>query len=86
MRRIMLVATVWLVMAAMMTILAIPVLADNTKGSGKPPSVWTSGHTTPGNASAVDHSPLGACVEHQATTTGKTTGGGCVEPTEETTE
>jgi hypothetical protein len=81
-RRIMLVVTVWLATAAMMLVLAIPVLADNTKGPGKPPSdFWVSGHTTPGNASAVIHSPQGACVEHQATTTGKTTGGGC-----ETTE
>ena len=86
MGRILMVVTVWLVMAAMMLVIALPVIAKNTNqedgpgGGGGPP--FRSGNGHPGTSSDVIHSDEGACVVHQGTTTGKTTGGGCEETTE----
>jgi hypothetical protein len=85
MGRILMVLTVWLVMAAMMLLIALPVIAKNRdinpddEGPPGPPNISGSGH--PGTSSDVIHSDEGACVVHQGTTTGKTTGGGCVEET-----
>ena len=77
MRRIMLVATVWLVMAAMMVILAIPVIAKNTgtEPTGPP---FASGFGNPGTSSNVLHNVFGtgACVNHRGETTDQS-GGAC---------
>jgi hypothetical protein len=83
MGRIIMVVTVWLVMAAMMLLIALPVIAKNRdirpgeEGPPGPPNI--SGFGKPGTSSDVIHSDEGACVVHQGTTTGKTTGGGCQE-------
>jgi hypothetical protein len=77
MGRIIMVVTVWLVMAAMMLIIAIPVIAkgnDKEPGEQGPPS--QSGTGNPGTSPDVFHGNGGACVVHP---TGKTTGGGCPE-------
>jgi hypothetical protein len=82
MGRIMMVVTVWLVMVAMMLIIALPVIGKTIRfepGQGGPPPL--SGRGNPGTSSDVIHSDEGACVVHQGTTTGRTTGGGC-EPEE----
>jgi hypothetical protein len=81
MGRIIMVVTVWLVMAAMMLVLALPVIAKNTKDPGEQPPFWVSGHGNPGTSSDVIHSDEGVCVVHRGDTTptGKTTGGGCQE-------
>jgi hypothetical protein len=76
MGRILMVVTVWLVMAAMMLVIAMPVIADNSgeqKGHGNqgPPS--QSGGGNPGTSPDVYHDNSGACVLHP---TGKETGGG----------
>ena len=84
MGRIIMVVTVWLVMAAMMLVIALPVLGKTIRfepGQGGPPPL--SGRGNPGTSSDVIHSDEGACVVHQGTTTGRTTGGGCVEETTE---
>jgi len=78
MGRIIMLVTVWLVMAAMMLIIAIPVIAkgnDKAPGEQGPPSL--SGTGNPATSPEVSHDN-GACVVHQ---TGKTTGGGCPEVT-----
>ena len=85
MGRIIMVVTVWLVMAAMMLVIALPVIAKNTgdqQGQGNQGPFWRSGNGNPGTSSDVQHSGEGACVVHQGTTTGKTTGGGCEETTQ----
>jgi hypothetical protein len=80
MGRIMMVVTVWLVMAAMMLVIALPVIAKNNK-EGPGDQSWVSGQGNPDTSSASDviHSEEGACVIHRGDTTptGKTTGGGC---------
>jgi hypothetical protein len=81
MGRIMMVVTVWLVMAAMMLVIALPVIAKNNK-EGPGDQSWVSGQgNDPDTSSASDviHSEEGACVIHRGDTTptGKTTGGGC---------
>ena len=86
MGRIIMVVTVWLVMAAMMLVIALPVIAKNTgdqKGQGNQGPPFISGQANQGTSSDVIHSDEGACVVHQGTTTGRTTGGGCVEETTE---
>jgi hypothetical protein len=89
MGRIIMVVTVWLVMAAMMLVIAIPVIGKNANqpdgpGGGEgPPSL--SGQAKPGTSSFVSHSDEGACVTHKGLTTEKTTGGGCEETTAPTT-
>jgi hypothetical protein len=78
MGRIIMVVTVWLVMVAMMLVIALPVIAKNTKDPGD--EFWVSGQGNPGTpASDVGHSDAGACVTHRGDTTptGKRTGGGC---------
>jgi hypothetical protein len=77
MGRIIMVVTVWLVMAAMMLVIALPVIAKHTKDPGD--QIWVSGQGNPGTSSDVIHSEEGACVVHRGDTTptGKTTGGGC---------
>ena len=82
MGRIIMVVTVWLVMAAMMLVIALPVLGktfNHEPGQGNQGPFWRSGNGNPGTSSDVIHSGEGACVVHQGTTTGKTTGGGCQE-------
>jgi hypothetical protein len=76
--RIIMVVTVWLVMAAMMLVIAIPVIAKNTKEPGEqgPPPI--SGNGNPDTSSDVHHINGSACVVHK---TGKQTGGGCPEVT-----
>jgi hypothetical protein len=84
MGRIIMVVTVWLVMAAMMLVIALPVIAKNTgeqKGHDNQGPPRISGQANRGTSSDVLHSDQGACVVHQGTTTGKTTGGGCEETT-----
>ena len=87
MGRIIMVVTVWLVMVAMMLVLALPVIAKNTKDPGEQPPFWVSGQGNPNTSSASDviHSDEGVCVVHRGDTTptGKTTGGGCEEETTE---
>jgi hypothetical protein len=82
MRRIMMVVTVWLVMVAMMLVIALPVIAKNTKDPDEP--AFTSGFGNPGTSSVVGHSDetKGVCVTHQGDTMGKLTGAGCEETTE----
>jgi hypothetical protein len=86
MGRIIMVVTVWLVMAAMLLVIAIPVLAKNTNqqdgpgGGGGPPDI--SGQAKEGTSSWVGHVGGGACVTHKGLTTEKTTGGACEETTE----
>ena len=87
MGRIIMVVTVWLVMAAMMLVIALPVIAKNSNqfdgpGGGEGPAFRT-GFGNPGTSSDVLHSDEGACVVHQGDTTptAKRTGGGC-EPEE----
>jgi hypothetical protein len=79
MGRIIMVVTVWLVMAAMMLVMALPVIAKNTKHLDEQAPFWRSGNGNPGTSSDVIHSDEGACVVHRGDTTptGKTTGGGC---------
>jgi hypothetical protein len=78
MGRIIMVVTVWLVMAAMMLVIALPVIAKNTNqedgpgGGGGPPR--QSGYGNEDTAPDVYHVNDSACVLHQ---TGKETGGGC---------
>jgi hypothetical protein len=84
MGRIIMVVTVWLVMAAMMLVIALPVIAKNTgeqKGQGNQGPPRLSGQGKPGTSSIVSHSDEGACVTHKGLTTEKTTGGGCQEVT-----
>ena len=81
MGRIIMAVTVWLVMAAMMLVIALPVIAKNSgeqkqAGVQGPPAL--SGQAKPGTSPEVSHGNDGACVLHQ---TGKETGGGCVEVT-----
>jgi hypothetical protein len=78
MGRIIMVVTVWLVMAAMMLVIALPVIAKNNK-AGPGDQFWVSGQGNRGTSSDVIHSEEGACVIHRGDTTptGKTTGGGC---------
>ena len=81
MGRIIMVVTVWLVMAAMMLLIAIPVLAD---AEGQPPGPpTTSGDTDQASGSIVDHTDQGPCVRHfgGGAALGKTTGPGCEEVT-----
>ena len=85
MGRIIMVVTVWLVMLAMMLVIAIPVIADNSgeqkvPGNQGPPEFSGGGH--PRTSSEVRHNNEGACVFHRGETTGTTTGGGCEETTE----
>ena len=85
MGRIIMVVTVWLVMVAMMLVIALPVIGKTIRfepgqGNQGPPPI--SGRGNPGTSSDVLHGPEGACVVHQGTTTGRTTGGGCEETTE----
>jgi hypothetical protein len=83
MRRIMLVVTVWLVMAAMMVILAIPVLAvdtGNQKGAGNQGPPISSGDGNPDTSSRVVHSQDqggGACVRHRNSTQPEDLSSGC---------
>ena len=86
MGRIIMVVTVWLVMAAMMLVIALPVIGktighDPGQGNQGPP--FRSGNGNPGTSSDVIHSDEGACVIHKGDTTGtgKQTGGGCLEVT-----
>jgi hypothetical protein len=86
MGRIIMVVTVWLVMAAMMLLIALPVIAKNTNqedgpgGGDGPPRL--SGQAKEGTSSWVGHAGGGAvCVTHKGLTTEKTTGGGCQEVT-----
>jgi hypothetical protein len=78
MGRIIMVVTVWLVMAAMMLLIALPVIAKNSNqtdgpgGGDGPPRV--SGDGNSGTSPSVHHVNDSACVLHQ---TGKETGGGC---------
>jgi hypothetical protein len=74
MGRIMMVVTVWLVMAAMMLVIAIPVIAKNSKEPGEQGPPFRSGDGNPGTSPGVYHVNDSACVVHQ---TGKETGGGC---------
>jgi hypothetical protein len=80
MGRILMVVTVWLVMAAMMLIIAIPVIAKNTKPPGEQGPPPQSGGGNPDTSPEVFHDNSGACVLHP---TGKETGGGggCPEVT-----
>jgi hypothetical protein len=81
MGRIIVVVTVWLIMAAMMLVIALPVFGKTIgfePGQGPP---FRSGNGNPGTSSDVIHSDEGACVVHQGDTMGRTTGGGCVEET-----
>jgi hypothetical protein len=68
-----------LVMAAMMLVIALPVLAKNTKDPGD--QFWVSGLAIPGTSSNVEHNDEGACVDIHGDTTGKLVGGGCPEVT-----
>ena len=84
MGRIIMVVTVWLVMAAMMLVIALPVIAKNSgeqkqAGVQGPPAL--SGQAKPGTSSVVSHSDEGACVDIHGDTTGKLVGGGCQEVT-----
>jgi hypothetical protein len=84
MGRIIMVVTVWLVMVAMMLVIAIPVIAKNSgeqKGPGNGPPEF-SGGGNPRTSSEVRHNNEGACVFHRGETTGTTTGGGCEETTD----
>jgi hypothetical protein len=86
MGRIIMVVTVWLVMAAMMLLIALPVLGKtigDDPGQGNQGPFWRSGNGNPGTSSDVQHSGEGACVVHRGDTTptAKQTGGGCVEVT-----
>jgi hypothetical protein len=85
-RTMLLLVAVWLVMAAMMVVLAVPVLAANTgdqKGQGNqgPPAI--SGFGNPNTASNVRHNQFGtngACVAHRGSTLPEDeTGGGCTQ-------
>jgi hypothetical protein len=81
MGRIIMVVTVWLVMAAMLLVIALPVIAKNTgdqRGPDNQGPPFISGRANPGTSSDVFHSDEGACVRHQGTTTAKQTGGGCL--------
>ena len=84
MGRIIMVVTVWLVMVAMMLVIALPVIADNS-GEQKVPGVQGPPLESGGgnaNSSSVLHKPVvspdgatgGTCVLHQGGT-GKVTGG-----------
>jgi len=81
MRRIIMVVTVWLVMVAMMLVIAIPVIAKNTgeqKAPGEEGPPVFSGFGQPGTASNVQHTDNGACVRHGGSTQPEDkTGGGC---------
>jgi hypothetical protein len=85
MGRIIMVVTVWLVMAAMLLLIALPVIAKNSNqqdgpgGGDGPPSL--SGQAKPGTSSVVSHTDEGACVDIHGDTTGKLVGGGCPEVT-----
>jgi hypothetical protein len=74
MGRIIMVVTVWLVMAAMMLIIALPVIAKNDKDPGEQGPPFQSGSGNPDTSPDVFHVNGAACVVHQ---TEKTTGGGC---------
>jgi hypothetical protein len=74
MGRIIMVVTVWLVMAAMMLVIALPVIAKN-EGRGDQGPPFSSGMGKPGTSSEVIHDD-GACVLHQGQTV-KQTGGSC---------
>jgi hypothetical protein len=85
MGRIIMVVTVWLVMAAMLLVIALPVIADNSgeqKGPGNQGPPDFSGEGNRGTSSVVRHNNEGACVFHRGETTGTTTGGGCEETTD----
>ena len=82
MGRIIMVVTLWLVMAAMMLVIALPVIAKNNKEPGEQGPPRVSGNGNPGTSSVVVHGDEGACVIHRGDTTGRTTGGGCEETTE----
>ena len=78
MGHIIMVVTVWLVMA-------LPVIAKNSNqwdgpGGGQGPP-HKSGFGKADTASDVYHNPEGACVDIHGDTTGKSTGGGCPEVT-----
>jgi hypothetical protein len=86
MGRIIMVVTVWLVMAAMLLVIALPVIAKNTgdqkgQGSQGPPAI--SGFGNPNTASNVRHNQFGtngACVAHGGSTLPEDeTGGGCTQ-------
>jgi hypothetical protein len=81
MGRIIMVVTVWLVMAAMMLIIALPVIAKNIKGPDQQGPPVRSGLAIPGTSSNVEHNDEGACVDIHGDTTGKLVGGGCPEVT-----
>ena len=81
MGRIIIVVTVWLVMAAMMLLIALPVIAKNSKDPGEQGPPDFSGGGNPRTSSEVRHNNEGACVFHRGETTGTTTGGGCQEVT-----
>jgi hypothetical protein len=84
MGRIIMVVTVWLVMAAMMLLIALPVIAKNSgeqKGPGNQGPPRSSGLANQGTSSNVSHSDEGACVDIHGDTTGKLDGGGCPEVT-----
>jgi hypothetical protein len=88
MGRIIMVVTVWLVMVAMMLVIALPVLGktfNHEPGQGNQGPFWRSGNGNEDTSSDVIHTGEGACVVHRGDTTptGKTTGGGC-EPEEVT--
>ena len=74
MGRIIMVVTVWLVVAAMMLLIALPVIAKNTKDPGQQGPPITSGNGNPDTSADVHHINGSACVLHP---TDKETGGGC---------
>ena len=82
MKRIIMIVTVALVMAAMMLAMALPVLADTSgdqRGPGNQGPPFVTGDFDHPNGSSVVHFDEGPCVFHfgGGNAEGRATGGGC---------